>query len=133
MIDYQEYPNVPQAIVNYIAKNHLKHEIDFLGTPQATRIKYLTIWDNQELYMFYFIRQKPIGPSIPMLLLYDCKNIKEPNLNESNKIYYYLPRYLDDKNVPHLCKSENFPNNKLFNRRNKWLITIYHQIHHQQS
>ena len=109
MIDYIP-PDIPPAIVKYADEHYKKPE------DAVSRVfKYLTVWKgNLELYITDW-RYKSLGNDprtgepimrivgLPTVLVYDCKDVRRPILEEMRDIYYFLPIYLKNINSEHIC------------------------------
>ena len=106
MIDYTTPPNIPEAVIKYADKNY---QIPKEVSVDAKKIKYLSIWNDQELYIVYYIYkhcQKKYFSS-PRPILYNCQEAYSPSREMKWELNLYMPLYFQSENQPHLCKSSN--------------------------
>ena len=99
---YDIPPDIPPAVVQY-AKDHFQKP----NGSNEMWFKYITIWDDKELYIINYSFGNPLlNTRLPSVILYDCNVARIPTKAERQNIYksYIIPKYTASfARQEHLC------------------------------
>ena len=110
MIDYIP-PDIPPAIVKFADEHYKK-------PPEATRrwFKYLTVWNDQELYAMDWSYNETLQTGYPFIFVYDCHDARMLKKEEWQNAYFIITKYLTSyTKEEHLCHRDK----KAFNQHTK--------------
>ena len=110
MIDYIP-PDIPPAIVKYADEHYKKPE-----DAERRWFKYLTIWNNQELYAMNWSYEQPLIIGDPFVFAYDCHEVRRLTKNEVKETHFLVTKYLTSyAKEEHMCHRDK----RAFNQHTK--------------
>lgn len=94
---------IPKEIIEY-ADNHYKDSL-YPGADKRL-LKYLTTWENYEVYILYWNSKKYKRKSTPRLLMYDGKNVKRADIEEWKEILNTISDTYHGQRRPYLYNKD---------------------------